>query len=183
MSLLHFPTVLLLFIATFLGTERDINSFSQASNRLHTVVNPYLYRYNSQHTKDSALLWAAEHGNEATARMSIQKGAGIRVTDSAGWTPLPRAAAKGHEAVVKLLLETGQVDVESTFSWNQTPFRSAAGNGHEEVVKLLLETGQVAVDSKDSFSHTPLSQAVGNNNEGVVKLLPETVGGRDSLPP
>jgi len=112
MSLLYFPTELLLLIATFLEAERDINSLSQTNNQLHAVLNPYLYRYNSQSSRSSALLWAAEHGNEATARISIQEGAEIGVKDNIGWTPLFWAAATGHEAVVRLLLETGQVDVD-----------------------------------------------------------------------
>ena len=58
-----------------------------------------------------------------------------------GQTPLSRAAEKGHEAVVKLLLETGEVDINSKNQDNQTPLSLAAEQGHEAVVKLLREKG------------------------------------------
>jgi len=48
----------------------------------------------------------------------------------------------GHEAVVKLLLETGKVDPESKDKeYGQTPLSWAVRNGHKAVVKLLLEKG------------------------------------------
>ncbi|KAF4627618.1 hypothetical protein G7Y89_g10540 [Cudoniella acicularis] len=55
-------------------------------------------------------------------------------------TLLSWAAGRGHEAVVKLLLETGHVDVESKDKNGQTPLSWAPQGGHEAVVKLLLET-------------------------------------------
>jgi ankyrin repeat protein len=57
--------------------------------------------------------------------------------DSYGRTPLTWAAKGGHEAVVKLLLETGKVDVNSKDMNGQTPLSWAAEGGHEAVVKLL----------------------------------------------
>ncbi len=54
-----------------------------------------------------------------------------------GRTPLSRAAESGHEAVVKLLLETKEVDVDAKDGYGRTPLSWAAGNGHEAVVKLL----------------------------------------------
>ncbi|KAL6235358.1 hypothetical protein BDW75DRAFT_230428 [Aspergillus navahoensis] len=87
------------------------------------------------------------------------------------------ASYLGLSAVVKLLLETGKVDVESKDSiYSQTPLSWAAANGHEGgVVKLLLETGKVDIESKDSIcSRTPLTWAAENGHEGVVKLLLET---------
>jgi ankyrin repeat domain-containing protein 50 len=79
----------------------------------------------------------------------------------------------GHETVVKLLLETGKVDVDSKdFEYGRTPLWWAAGGGHEAVVKLLLETGKGDVDAKDfKYGRTPLSWAAEGGHEAVVKLL------------
>ena len=58
----------------------------------------------------------------------------------------------GHEAVVKLLLETGKVDAYLKDNGGLTPLSWAAKNGHEAVIKQLLETGKVNADLKDNSS-------------------------------
>ncbi|KAF2682221.1 hypothetical protein K458DRAFT_456076 [Lentithecium fluviatile CBS 122367] len=88
-------------------------------------------------------------------------------------TLLSRAASNGSEAVVKLLLETGKVDVDSKDNSGRTPLSRAAWNGSEAVVKLLLETGKVDVDSKNNYGWTPLLRAAWNGRETIVKLLLE----------
>ena len=65
-----------------------------------------------------------------------------------GRTPLWWAAERGHEAVVKLLLETGKANADSKDKDGRTPLSWAAASGHEAVVKLLLETGKADTDSK-----------------------------------
>jgi ankyrin repeat domain-containing protein 50 len=89
-----------------------------------------------------------------------------------------RAAGNGHEAVVKLLLDTGKVKVNSKDIEVRTPLSRAAENGHEAVVKLLLNTGKAEVDSKDIEKRTPLSRATENGHEAVVKLLLNTGNAR-----
>ncbi|KAH0563399.1 hypothetical protein GP486_002033 [Trichoglossum hirsutum] len=93
--------------------------------------------------------------------------------NSYGQTPLSWAAERGHEAVVKLLLATEKVDVDSKDTeYGRTPLSWAAERGHEAVVKLLLATEKVDVDSKDTeYGRTPLSWAAERGHEAVVKLL------------
>ncbi len=45
-----------------------------------------------------------------------------------------------HEAVVKLLLETGKVDIDAKDKSGRTPLSWAAEKGHVAVVKLLSPT-------------------------------------------
>jgi ankyrin repeat protein len=82
----------------------------------------------------------------------------LNVQDSYSQTPLWWAATNGHAAVVRLLLATGKVNVDSKDSLDQTPLSQAAANGHEAVVKLLLNTGKVDVNSRhdDGYGLTPL---------------------------
>jgi ankyrin repeat protein len=72
---------------------------------------------------------------------------------------------------VKVLLDSGKVDANST-GWNgQTPLSVAAENGHKAVVKVLLDCGKVDADLKDSEGRTPLWWAKQNGHVTVVKLL------------
>ena len=85
---------------------------------------------------------------------------------------LLRAAAKGHEEVVKLLLEKDAELETKDEGYGRTPLLYAARNGHESVVKLLLEKG-AKQETKDKDGQTPLSCAARNKHEAVVKLLLE----------
>jgi ankyrin repeat protein len=90
-----------------------------------------------------------------------------------GRTPLSYAAERGHEAVVKLLLDIGKVDADSDTGNGRAPLSWAAERGHEAVAKLLLEKGAY-VDSREGWSSpTPLSLAVEHGHEAVVQLLLE----------
>ena len=76
---------------------------------------------------------------------------------------------------MKLLLNTGRVDVDSKNHVDQTPLSRATEIGHEAVAKLLLDTDQVDVYSKDVLGRTPLSSAAEGGHETVVKLLEAAV--------
>ncbi|KAL9048114.1 MAG: hypothetical protein Q9162_007855 [Coniocarpon cinnabarinum] len=95
----------------------------------------------------------------------------VNAKDSRGRTALQQAARGGHEAVVQLLLATGQVNIDSKNDVGETALQQAAEGGHEAVVQLLLATGQVDVNSKDKYGWTALQWAAQGGHKAVVKLL------------
>ncbi|RYP07916.1 hypothetical protein DL765_008986 [Monosporascus sp. GIB2] len=96
------------------------------------------------------------------------------IKDSGVWTPLWLAVANGHEAVVNLLLGTGEVDPDAKDNSGRTPLGVAAENGYETIVKLLFDTGKADLNAKDNSGRTPLRMAAGKGHEAVVKLLLDT---------
>ncbi|KAF5539776.1 nucleoside phosphorylase domain-containing protein [Fusarium napiforme] len=95
----------------------------------------------------------------------------LNARDSHGRTALSYAAEKGHERVVKLLLDKVGLDVDSNDKGDRTPLWWAAMRGHEAIVKLLLDTGKVDVDAQDRKGRSPLRCAVERGHEAIVELL------------
>jgi hypothetical protein len=121
----------------------------------------------------SSMTIASYFGHNTVVKQLLESGkADVDLKDKDGRTPLSYAAENGHEAVVKLLLDTEQLEADS--GYDRTPLSYAAENGNESVFKLLLVTGKADVDSKDKFGGTPLLYAAMNGNEAVAKLLLET---------
>jgi ankyrin repeat protein len=109
--------------------------------------------------------YAVCSGHSDVLTLLFKKGIEAGSEDETRMELLVSAVEKGHEAVVKLLLETGKIDLGSK-DGNGTGMAllvSAVEKGHEAVVKLLLETSKVDLESKDGNGRTPLSYAV----EGV----------------
>lgn len=100
---------------------------------------------NSQTTTETtharAIFSAAEEGNAAEVERMLASGASAdeRMT-AGGETPLMRAAARGHEEVVRVLLDAG-ADVCARRADGFTPLILAVFFGHEGVVRLLVERG------------------------------------------
>ena len=120
------------------------------------------------------LLVAAYFGMLGAVETLLQSSNDNDLKDSFGRTPMSWAAGNGHEAVVKMLLDTGKVGVDLKDNNGRTPLLRAAGNGHEMVVKMLLKTGKADIDSKANDGRTPLLWAAWNGHEAVVKLLEKT---------
>ena len=102
--------------------------------------------------------------------------------DCTGRTSLAWAARNGHEGVVKILLERGDVDPNRLDKYSQTPLVSAAIMGHEGVVKLLLERENVDPNLREKGGNGPLGCAACYGHEGAVKLLLERENVDPNLP-
>lgn len=117
---------------------------------------------------DATLHHAVEAGNlqEVTELLASGAGPDRLVGD---WTPLHRAAAKGHVEIAGVLLEAGaSIDIRGAGSW--TPLHRAAKLGHEEMTMLLLEWG-ADVQVQGIHGWTPLLRAAMAGQANTGRLL------------
>ncbi|KAJ9603187.1 hypothetical protein H2200_012482 [Cladophialophora chaetospira] len=91
--------------------------------------------------------------------------------DAAVENPLLWAAATGHEAATRFLLDCAESKADAKDTCGRSPLSWAVEGGHETVVKLLLSTQKVNIDSKTMLGCTPLMFAAGRGHFDVVKLL------------
>lgn len=120
---------------------------------------------------------AAQKGELAIARALIKANANIdAITDApnAG-TAVFAAAASGHRAMVKLLLDAG-CDMSITSAGGQHPLTAASQRGYKEVITLLLDAG-ADVSATVCDGNTALGSAALKGLCDVVKKLLE--GGAD----
>lgn len=80
-----------------------------------------------------------------------------------GFTAIHFAAMKGHQEIVRCLLEAG-ADKDRADIHGNTPMRSAAMNGNEEILRLLLEAGE----DKDRADIQAHAQVYSNGNKESV---------------
>jgi len=80
------------------------------------------------------------------------------------------AAKKGHDTIVKTLLEQEAVTPNTTDQAGRTALSWAAGNGCEGALKSLLEKDDVTHHTRDKGGRTPLSWAAGNGYGGIVEI-------------
>src|SRR5512133_1888349 len=113
----------------------------------------------SQTDPDAQRLYdAASGGSLARVHKLIEEGINLNaLVGSERRSPLMAAAAGGHGAVVKALLENG-ANATLTDSGGHTALSFAAESGDVESIEALLGAG-AAVDAVDSDGWTPLLHA------------------------
>ncbi|MCJ1313277.1 hypothetical protein MMC25_006954, partial [Agyrium rufum] len=146
-------------------------SILQRWNQIYEWIprQPWDYFY----AGSSILHVASRHNLLSLLHARLDLGIESDKQDAYGRSPLSWAAERGHEAVVKLLVERDDVEADSKDGSGQSPLSWAALIGHEAVVKLLVERDDVEADSKDDDGRSPLSWAASIGHEAVVKLLVE----------
>jgi hypothetical protein len=98
------------------------------------------------------------HGHIPELQRLLAAGVDPEKKDDEGRTPLAVACFWGREDIVKLLLESGKVDLESRSNYGETPllFAEASVDGcNEAVVRLLLEAG-ANPDARNVYGRTRL---------------------------
>lgn len=121
-------------------------------------------------TNARTIFSAAEEGDAAAVARLLASGASAdERTAEGGETPLMRAAARGHEEVVRLLLDAG-ADVCARRADGFTPLILAAFFGHEAVVRLLVERG-ADTDARTNLGTTAARWAEARGFALMAKVL------------
>ena len=89
--------------------------------------------------RETPLLTAANHGQAGAVEQLLRAGADPCKCTDTGWSPLSIAAYKGHDEVVKLLLEEGAPTEEADPTLSA--LLQAATKGLPDTVELLLRHG------------------------------------------
>jgi ankyrin repeat protein len=120
----------------------------------------------------TALIIAANDGNEAITQLLISHGADVYFKDKSGCGPLHWAAFNGHTNVVKLLImNNSNVNAQSHHGW--TSLLQASMRGHTGSCSALIAGGaDVNLAGRDGW--TPLHKACANGHLEVVSLLLST---------
>jgi ankyrin repeat protein len=115
-------------------------------------------------------LAAAYHGDMASVRALLAKGADVNAKTNSGGTALMLASVNGHLDVVQALLAKG-AEVNAEESHGGTALMMASEQGNREVVQALLAKG-AEVDAKRNYDGgTALIGAAQNGHSEVVQAL------------
>ncbi len=118
------------------------------------------------------LLLAAEKGDVAGLRAALASGADVKVSDQNGWTALHLASLNGRAAVVDVLVEHPDVDVNAKNRWSSTPLMLAASRGYAECVRALMRHPDTDIDARaEYYGRTALIEAAKNGFSDIVKML------------
>lgn len=149
----------------FLRDKSAVASFYQAMGVHNAVASVHHHQIYGMHV-------AAYFGLEEAVITLLKDEHDINSKDPCGKTPLLWSAEMGHTAIVGLLLQEADIEIECKDAQHrQTPLIWSAKHGYKTIVRILLEHG-ANVDSKDgTFSQAAISWAVKNGHYNVAKLL------------
>ncbi|KAF1734198.1 putative ankyrin repeat protein [Beauveria bassiana] len=170
----HKPTTSLLHVLAERNFARLIQEALQLDSRVEIKGGRHRYPLfaalaNGNHDAVKALLQTSAYlpGNDVFTRLDY--GPNFRVENDQ--TPLHWAAARGHDVIVKLLIEKGS-HIRAEDKRGRTPLSHAVKNGHYSTVRLLLQNGCDFRKHNNDWQ-SPLLYAAMNGNDAIMRLLLE----------
>jgi hypothetical protein len=123
---------------------------------------------------------AAKSGNADRLRVLLENDPNLlsAARDSDGSTALHCATWKGHQDVVKLLINAGaDVNIHNNNEhWGTTPLHAAAHANQAAIAQILLDHG-ADVNARDKEGRTPLEHTKFHKAKAAAKVL-ESSGAR-----
>ena len=121
--------------------------------------------------EETPLFIAIKQGHVEIVKLLLDAGAKVKMKDRNQRTMLSWAAENGRTAVVELLLERSDIDLNAKDLDGRTPFYWAASCGHEDMLKLLLARNNVDINSVTKEGQSALHLAVHMRSETIVQLM------------
>lgn len=118
----------------------------------------------------TALLWAAQWDDTATADLLIAAGADVKAVNDFGISPLYMAATNGSAAMIARLLKAG-ADANAAVPTGETALMSAALTGRPDAVTALLNAGADVNAHESAKGQTALMWAISAGHREVTRLL------------
>ncbi|BCS28246.1 uncharacterized protein APUU_61294S [Aspergillus puulaauensis] len=122
----------------------------------------------SKSPASSAVEMAAQNGHACVVSLLSLE---TNVTVGQLHRSLFRAAAEGHESVVRTLAGNHAIDINCRYDEGLTPLWIAASKGHEGIVRALTETPGIEMNNRSDERLTPLWIAAARGHEGAVRAL------------
>ena len=120
----------------------------------------------------SALHWAAQRGDAASAQMLVYAGGRVdALTRNGNYTPLHLAAREGRGSVVQVLLANGADPLAATSTGGATALHFAAGHGDSLSVQALLDKGTPVDIRETAWGQTPLMWAAAYGRVTAMAVL------------
>ncbi|KAI3544306.1 hypothetical protein CSPX01_05758 [Colletotrichum filicis] len=151
-------------------------AFDVAVGEGHFELAIRFLRQGNQDFESDASFWTAVEANKlrlakAILHVRLENGDAGNERDPDGRTPFLWAIQMGHEAIVKMFLDTGKVNVDERDKDGRTLFLWALQLGWRAVAKVLLDTGKFDVDERDQHGQTPLLWAIQHGHEATIEFL------------
>ena len=124
---------------------------------------------NMNFTFESALLEAANIGNNEVIQFLLKLGSDVDHCNKEGTTALKLASESGHEQVVKSLVSAGaKLNIQDNDKW--TALMIASGKGHTEIVEQLLKE-HADINIQDNEGWTALMIASENGHIHIIEQI------------
>ena len=122
----------------------------------------------NQQEMNQEVLECARYGEDDDLKALLEAGADVNFTDMGGSTGLHKAAANGHDACIKILIQFGAKYTKN--GTGNTPAHWAAENGKAAALKAILEGFEVDVLLKNDLGRSILTEAFQSKDTDCIQL-------------
>ncbi len=127
----------------------------------------------------TALMIASVKGYDELVRLLLSRGANANLRDIYGWTPLMRAAYENRLTVVRSLLASQSIEVNTANDNGATALHQAARGGYVQIVRLLIDNG-ADLEAKDLRGQTPAMLARAQGHAEVADMIKRSLAQKRS---